>query len=66
VCSAAGFRNQSVFNTIFLQAETTAGTETENYYTLPKDFMHVYFNEQQQILEQIVIFFRKKKILQYS
>jgi hypothetical protein len=33
VCSAAGFRNQSVFNTTLLQAEISAGTSI--YCSLP-------------------------------
>jgi len=33
---------------------------TDNYYSLPKDFMDVYFKQQQQMLEQILSVVVKK------
>jgi len=34
--------------------------QTENYYSLPKDFMDAYFKQQQHMLEQILNVLAKK------
>jgi transcriptional regulator with XRE-family HTH domain len=50
-------------NAVFESFVSNNNSPLENYYNLPKDFMDVYFRQQQQMLEKILNVLGKSNLL---